>query len=172
MIVSWHAATAICRRDRHGNICLVPADFVAEELFQKIEEGREVLIQIRKARSPKQHRLFFALVNVAVENLTGWTVETLVDSLKVTLGHFTIGMNLSTGEIFQSPKSISFASMDQISFQTFFNASLDELAAFLGCTPDELLNEVASREQDLRPEELRYRRRDIPAHTPIGHNWK
>jgi hypothetical protein len=39
---------------------LVVADMMADELFNGLPEGREVLVSIRRLRNPKHHRLLFA----------------------------------------------------------------------------------------------------------------
>ena len=161
-----HLTNVICVRDGAGNLRLAPAAPHDVELFQKIGVGKEALIRLRKVRSPKQHRLFFTLLNITVENLEGWTVDSLRDAVSLTLGYYTVSMNLRTGEVAKVPKSISYASMDQISFGTFFNAAVDELAAFLGCTPDELHAEVARRNQDCRTMLDKMRQQN----PMIGHN--
>lgn len=124
---------------------LVPSDFAAEEFLSEIGEGREVIITIRKARSPQHHRFFFALLRKVTENVDDWANEDeLLDALKLATGHAERRMKLD-GSIYQAPRSINFASMDQFAFKRFYNRCIYLLATkILKCLPEELMGEVGS----------------------------
>lgn len=127
---------------RRGNT-LVPADLAAEEFLSEIADGREVMVTVRKARSPQHHRWFFALLRKAAENSDDFGSEDeLLDALKLATGHCERRMKLD-GSMYLAPKSINFASMDQTAFKRFYNRCAFLLATkILGCTPEELMGEI------------------------------
>lgn len=127
---------------RRGNT-LIPADFAADELVSKIPEGKEIMVTIRKPRSPQHHRWFFALLRIVVENTDIWkNEEELLEALKIDVGHTKQIVTLD-GEVVFQPDSINFASMDEVKFNEFRKSSCDALAQkILHCHPDELMKEV------------------------------
>jgi hypothetical protein len=140
-------ARAFVRR-LHG---LVPADFMAEELFQAIPIGKEVLVTIRRARNPKHHRKLFALLRVVTENTDRWANEAvLLEDLKLATGLFSTRVSGFTGMPYPVPASISFAAMDQTAFAAWYERALVKLAEVLGCSPAELDEQVRERTQPIR----------------------
>lgn len=139
---------------RRGNT-LVPADFAAEELLASIKPGREVIVTIRKARSPKHHRFFFATLRKVVEATGMWLNENhLLDNLKIAIGHVERSINVFTRSIEEKPKSINTAAMDEIEFTAFHKLIVEKIAETTGIDPEELMNEVnesqgVKREKDL-----------------------
>lgn len=116
---------------------LVAADFAAEEFLAGIPQGREVMVTVRRARSPKHHRWFFKLLHRVVENTDDrWADEDdVLDDLKLACGHFTRRANILTGEIQYVAKSINFASMGEDKFRRFKDRALYVLAKALGYDP-------------------------------------
>lgn len=126
---------------RQGNT-LIPADFAADELVSKIPEGKEIMVTIRKPRSPQHHRWFFAMLRKVVENTDFWkNEEDLLDAVKEAVGHTTKVMKLN-GEIEHFPMSINWSTMDEIKFKDFKDRACDALGTFLGWRPEELMEEV------------------------------
>lgn len=124
---------------------LVPADFVAEEWLDAIPEGKEVLIDWRKPRHPENHRHFFAILRLAVEQIDAYDdTESLLDALKIACSHVRPVMK-ADGEIIFLPKSINFASMGEEEFKRFKNRALWVLSRILGFDATELLPEIAAR---------------------------
>jgi len=129
---------------RRGN-CLVPADFVAEEWMQAIPEGKEILVDWRKPRSPKNHRHFFAILHLASDHLPEYPDEdTLLDALKVAVNHVR-PLRLVDGRMIFLPKSINFASMAEEPFKRFKNRALWVLSRILGFDATTLLPEIEDR---------------------------
>ena len=127
---------------KRGN-ALVPADFAADEFLSEIPNGREVLVSIRRPRSPQHHRWFFAMLRKVVENSEHWsTEEDLLDDLKIMTGHITRRVNLITGEIVAVARSINFASMPQDPFNRFVKRACFVLAKVLGVDPEDLMRET------------------------------
>lgn len=127
---------------RRGN-SLVPADFAAEEFLSELKDGREVVLTVRRARSPKHHRWFFAMLRKVVENTERWqTEDELLDALKLATGH-TEQRQAIDGTTYLAPRSISFAAMEEGAFTRFRRRCCYVLATkVLGCTPEELMAET------------------------------
>ena len=127
---------------------LVPSDFAAEEFLSEVKDGQEVLLTVRKARSPQHHRWFFALLHKVVENSDDWqTEEEVLDALKLATGHTERRMTLD-GAVYVAPRSISFAAMGEEAFRRFRKRACYVLATkVLGCDPDELMGEVEATQK-------------------------
>lgn len=125
--------------------CLVPADFVAEEWLDALPEGKEVLIDWRKPRHPENHRHFFAILRLAVEQIDSYDdTESLLDALKIACSHVRPVMK-ADGEMIFLPKSINFASMGEEEFKRFKNRALYILSRILGFDAVALLPEIDQR---------------------------
>lgn len=127
---------------------LVPADFAADEMLDDLPEGREVLMTMRRPRSPQHHRFFFALLRKVVENTDRWaSEEDLLDDLKIACGHATRRANLITGEISLVAKSINFASMPEDAFRRFKDRALFVLSTAIGVDPVTLMEEAEATQK-------------------------
>lgn len=112
-----------------GVTCLVPNDVHADEFLETIGMGKEVLITGRRARNMKHHRLLFAVLRIVWENTDLWETEAaLLQELKVLTGLYDIQVSKLTGEVFQVPRSISFAAMTQDVFTVWFDQAVKVLA--------------------------------------------
>lgn len=130
--------------ERRGNH-LVPSDLAAEEMVQALPEGKAVLMDMRRARSPANHAHLFALLKVACDNLDGYPdVETLLDAIKIAT-HLTRPVTLANGEIIWIPKSINWAAMPEDEFRRWKARALFILGQLLGVDPQQLLEETAAR---------------------------
>lgn len=129
---------------------LWPADAAADEFLAGIPEGREVMVVIRRPRSPSHHRLFFGLLRKVVENSDLWQDEDeLLDAVKIAVGH-TKPVQLLDGTIERRPRSISFASMGQDAFSRFFNRAAFILGQFLGVSPETLIAETMADQPHIK----------------------
>ena len=131
---------------RRGN-CLVPADYNAEDWLNAIPEGKEVLIDWRKPRSPANHRHMFSILHLACEQLDGYSSEEeLLDALKIAVNHVRPVMK-ADGEMIFLPKSINFASLPEDAFRRLKNRMLWVLSRILGYDATTLLPEIDERNQ-------------------------
>ncbi len=122
---------------------LYPSDRFAQEFMAPLKEGREILLSAKKPRNVAHHRKLFALLNKVIENTDRWANTTvLLEDLKLATGLFTTRVSVLTGMPYPVAASISFASMPQEEFARWFEKALEVLAGVLGCTPNELNNEV------------------------------
>lgn len=122
---------------------LLAADFAAEEFLSGIPDGREVVVTVRRARSPAHHRWFFGLLRKVVDNSEHWSDEDeCLEDVKIMTGHVVKRVNLMTGEIVLATKSINFASMPQDPFNRFVKRACFVLGKLLGIDPEELMRET------------------------------
>jgi hypothetical protein len=135
---------------KRGN-ALIPADFAAEEFLNEIPAGREVIITVRRPRSPQHHRWFFGMLRKVVENTDHWSDESdLLDDLKDAVGHVHKTVNRITGQLRRPTKSIAFANMGEDKFKRFKERCLFVLTQALGWDPVALMDE-ADEEQRPNP---------------------
>lgn len=100
---------------------LKPADPIAEEAYQAIPLGGEVFAEPKRSRSIGHHRKFFALLKLVYENQEHYkSMDELLVAFKVALGH-CYPIHLRSGQVAYVPKSISFAKLDQIGFDEFWD---------------------------------------------------
>ena len=111
---------AFCKRDAVGR--LVAADGPSDEALRKLRFDKVLRVEVVQPRNVKHHRLYWALCHLVAENMDGVTAETVSDVLKIRTGHANVVRTIK-GEV-ASPKSISFAAMDQTAFDAFFQDAL------------------------------------------------
>jgi hypothetical protein len=126
---------------RKGNT-LIPADIHAEEMFNTIKNGKDVILRVFKPRNVQHHRKLFAVLNCVVENSEKYNdVEELLIIVKLAVGYATVVQGMD-GEMYRVPRSISFSSMPQDEFDRFFPRAVYVLSKLSGITEEVLLKEV------------------------------
>lgn len=137
-------------RNANGVDSLLPTDQKGAALLARIKQNEIVTVEVRRPRSLKHLRLFWALMDKVWENLPERlgnvypSQDNLVDAFKIATGHFEPLVNLDGEVIGQKPKSIAFHSMGQDKFNEFFETVITlVIAHFLpGVTKDELRQEI------------------------------
>lgn len=133
--------TALFRRTEAG---LVPASRDAREALAKIAVGKLVHVKMHTSRNPAHHRLLWALLTKVVEAGAPFeTPEALLVALKLAMG-YADAVRLPSGAIAPVPRSISFVSMSQEDFSTWFDRAVDLICAHIlpGCERKALVAEV------------------------------
>ena len=103
---------------------LVPITEWDREQLLDVPEGKDLSIKLTRTRSAKQHRLFWSLMQIVVDNHPYYLrPEQMVEWLKLRLGYVEEVM-FHNGDMMTKLSSISFSSMGQSEFQDFFNKSL------------------------------------------------
>ena len=128
---------------RSGDRLVPVAEWERERLLE-IPEGRDLTVKITRTRSAKQHRLFWALMQLVVTNHPYYVrAEQLVEWMKIRLGYVEEVM-FHDGQMLTKVSSISFGSMGQDAFQKFFNMALDIITTEVlpETDRDDLLREV------------------------------
>lgn len=106
---------------RKSLLALRPIDEEGVAVLSKLKADETVVIEIKRARSPQQHRLFWALVDLIYRNQERYaTREQLASVLKCAVG-WCDEVTLKDGRVMAIPKSIAFANMAQTEFNEFFN---------------------------------------------------
>lgn len=128
---------------REGNH-LRAADPLSLDVLQGIGQHETVVATIRRARNPRHHKKLFALLQAIYPHQTQFaTIEDLLNTLKVATGLFDTGKTID-GIPFMMPRSISFASMTQASFEQFYERVVDIITTKIvpGIGRDDLAREV------------------------------
>jgi hypothetical protein len=125
---------------------LRPADQAGHEALTKIGQGETVMVEVKKPRNARHHRMFWALMTLVWEQMDQErypSVEDFVAAIKIAAGHRT-RIELPNGVVGFIPRSIAFHKMDQTEFSAFYERVCDLIAKhFLpGVTSDELKAEV------------------------------
>ena len=133
--------TIIMRRS--GDRLVPVAEWERERLLE-IPEGRDLTVKITRTRSARQHRLFWALMQLVVINHPYYVrAEQLVEWLKIRLGYVEEVM-FHDGQMLTKVSSISFGTMGQDAFQKFFNMAVDIVTTevLAGTSREDLLKEL------------------------------
>lgn len=126
---------------------LRPVDDLGQQYLSKIKHGETFLVEIKRARNPKQHRLYWSLCNIVADNSRYYqNAEQVSLALKVATGHVVPMINPSDGKTYLVPKSIAFHAMAQDEFNQFFERCIQLVVErFLpGVTDKELRAEIAA----------------------------
>lgn len=99
---------------------LKPIDDAGEAVIRKLGQGEIVTVELKRERNIQHHRKLFAMLQIILENQDAYkSVDDLLDVCKLRIGHVR---TVQTKEgIVRIPDSISFASMDQDSFNQFYD---------------------------------------------------
>lgn len=105
----------ICEKRR-----LVPADPYGAEVIDAMKEGEFVRVKMTRARNPRHHRKFFALLKVVYDAQSRFaTMDQLLNFVKVATGYCEV-MEIIKGKPIYIPLSISFNKLDQTGFEKFY----------------------------------------------------
>jgi hypothetical protein len=104
---------------------LAPADRTAEDALSKIKLGTTFLCEIKRARNPRQHALYWALCTLVADNSDVYSdAEQVSFVFKIATGH-TMPVVGHDGRTYWQPRSIAYHAMPQDEFQKFFDRCVD-----------------------------------------------
>lgn len=104
---------------RRGSF-LAPAAPMDGEALEAFPTGKNLRVAITQPRSIKQHRLYFAMLNLVAENMaTEVTSDALHEWVKLRCG-VSVAIPLKSGAVDLVAGSIAFDKMDQDQFNRFF----------------------------------------------------
>jgi hypothetical protein len=92
------------------------------------------MLNITRPRSIEQHRMYWALVKIVLDNTDQFgSLEQCSDSIKLACGHVRTVRIKWRGEWYERkvPDSIAFENMDQDHFSAFFQRALDYICTEL-----------------------------------------
>lgn len=124
---------------------LAPADDHAAGILKRWPLGEHVRADVRKPRSGRTHRRYWALVNLVYQNSEQFKSPDQVHAyLKIRAGHCTPIIAKGTGEIFLVPDSISYDSLDETSFREVWERVVQVVSEeILGTGVPEIEEEIA-----------------------------
>lgn len=127
-------------RTVHG---LGPVDDAAKDILRKIKLGKMVRCEISQPRNIQHHRKFFALLNTVWQAAGEWpTVDDLLIELKIKLGITKDVVVRESGEVVKIVGSISFAAMDQLEFEKFYERAIQALCLMTGGIDSDVLRQL------------------------------
>jgi len=98
-----------------------------KEAVKKIKAGEDVEIDIKRPRNLAFHRKTFSLFNLVFDNQEHYkNLEELRKDLTIEAGYFTKRYNMHGVEIIEA-QSISFAAMNQDTFDEYYQRLLDAI---------------------------------------------
>lgn len=119
------------REARAGELGLFPVDSEAVEMMHGTKIGKDVTVEVRARRNPRHHRLFFAILKflqMHAERFEETPIEKIKDAVKLATGLADTFIDAETHKTYYVLRSISFASMDQGSFNSFFDEATKVIA--------------------------------------------
>lgn len=131
---------ALFRKDLNA---LRPASEEAEELLRKLKLGKEVMVEVKRPRNLQWHKLYWKTMQLIADNLdVRYSPEAISDYIKLQIGH--VNVYEINGQVMQTPKSISFANMDQTEWEAYWEQAINYACEHLipGLKSEELKNEV------------------------------
>lgn len=104
---------------------LFPCGKDSQEALDRVAEGREIVLELKRARNVRQHRLFFALLGVLVDNGDVFdSREAALTAVKIAIGQVDTYIEADTLQTFYIPRSIAFESCSQDDFAVIFEDAL------------------------------------------------
>ena len=97
----------------------------ALDVLAKIKEGQSVMADVRQSRNVQNHKRFFAFLQAVFDMQENFeTPEHLRHWMLMKAGWYT-SFSAPNGHIMFVPKSMDFASMDEIEFKYMFSRCID-----------------------------------------------
>lgn len=118
---------------------LRPFGAESASVFAKIPFGKVVRVDVKQPRNGAHHRLYWTLCNRIADGV-GCESEDISHILKLRTGHVRIVKTKKGLE--EVPRSISFASMDQMQFRSFFDKCVVVIETEFGIAKPDILELV------------------------------
>ena len=133
----WRTARVHREHPTSGILLHVPRD--SRSTLPSLDE--DVLVQIRRPRNIKHHRLYWALINEVAESTGRWpSAEALHRWVKWKLEMYR-PVAVKNELVVLEWESTDFASMGQDEFRTFFERAINTIAEETGIDPEALRKE-------------------------------
>ena len=108
----------------------------------KLRPDTTYKVTITKPRNIGRHRMFFALISMVFENQEQYNnTDDLRHEITIAAGYFRVVKDLA-GIDRKRPKSISFASMDDLEFSAYYKSVWDVVARWLDLTDEQIQQEL------------------------------
>lgn len=105
--------------------------------LETMKPGTWMRCEFTRMRNGRHHRKFMALLNLVKENSETYdTIEKALIAVKLCIGHFDLLADPLTGEITKHVKSIAYESMDQDTFDVWYEAAVNAVLQHILPTMD------------------------------------
>lgn len=104
---------------------LVPDMEQDEERVGKIKVGEIVQAEITRPRNIQFHRKFFVLLNIVFDNQDIYDTRKALRTEIILKAGYYVEHVTTKGELIYIPDSLSFAKMDEIIFNEFYQKAID-----------------------------------------------
>ena len=112
------------------------------EQAKKIKVGEFYEFSYSKPRNYLFHKKFFALVELVYQNQEAYSnKDDLREDLTIDAGFYRVTTNLQGNEV-KKAQSISFAQMDEIEFNEFYNRFIDAVVRWLKIDKQDLIDNI------------------------------
>ena len=112
------------------------------EQAKKIKAGEFYEFSYSKPRNYLFHKKFFALVELVYQNQEAYSnKDDLREDLTIDAGFYRVTTNLQGNEV-KKAQSISFAQMDEIEFDEFYNRFIDAVVRWLKIDKQDLIDNI------------------------------
>lgn len=112
------------------------------ETMKKIKVGDFLECDIKKPRNYEFHKKYFALLNMVFDNQERYSnITDLRHDLTLEIGYYTLRRNLS-GDMIKIPNSISFASMDELTFNDLYSKTIKSIVKHFGFIEQDILDNI------------------------------
>jgi hypothetical protein len=119
-----------------------PSDDESREAVKAIKIGTEMKCEVRVARDGARLRYFFGLCKTVLDNTDEFlNTDAVKESIKLGIGWVNLVQVYDEEKgwrIERTPKSISFAKMDEVEFREFVKQAEHYVCMVLGVTSDQL----------------------------------
>lgn len=124
------------------NGSFMPAYDSDKDNLKRIKAGEMIEANIVKPRGIKFHRKLFALLNMLFQNQEIYkNLEDLRHDLTVEAGYYRETVNIQ-GEVIKRAKSISFAAMDELEFEKYYEDILNTIVLHFNFDKEEIINNL------------------------------
>lgn len=128
-----------------SNRKLLPLHDSDNEYVSKLKANHDYKFVVTSPRNYKFHKKFFALLNLGYQNTPKQGEQQMnfeeFRAYKIMQAGYYKRVVTEKGE-FYLPKSISFASMDNLEFEQLYNAMLNVMISTLGVSSEDIEHEL------------------------------
>tara|TARA_R110000772_G_scaffold35637_5_gene85824 strand:+ start:3747 stop:4163 length:417 start_codon:yes stop_codon:yes gene_type:complete len=133
------ATVALTRQDDNTLKACFDSDL---DYIKRLPKGDIFFYTVVKERNIGNHRRFFALIKMVFENQDHYNnIDQLRADLLKSAGHYTKRFTF-WGEEVTDPKSISFASMDEVAFEDLFRDVTTEIVKHFNFDSETIVENV------------------------------
>ena len=110
--------------------------------MKRIKVGDFLQCEIKKPRNYMFHKKFFALLNMIYQNQERYkNIDHLRNDLTIEAGYYTLRDNLKGEQVYEA-NSISFAQMNEETFNEYYNKCLDVIVKYFNFDKQSIIDNV------------------------------